>query len=237
MQPLFFVAAFLALALAMVFAMMLYLAEEGRRWGFLYIGLWIASVGAFVGFAEGLDPRIGAVPVAWLIAHWAILRYGPALRRDGSHGWIRLAMRSARWLLTLVVVLLVIGIGEALPVLRDLDSSLGPHRATLEIVFGVLLAAGFALFMSGVIHLAVTSRSRADGELKFVDLRRAWRDGTWWSTVRMRRFLVIAGGVALGILAGASLAVVSAPPGIKLLVIVAVAYAIARTILARRRLQ
>ena len=228
MTPVLFAGVLIVLSLAMVLAMVRYLAEDGRRWGFVYACLWIASVGAFVGLAQRLDPVIAIIPVGWLIVHWVVLRYGPTLRRDGSHGFIRLAIRTARWIVTIAAVLIVIGIGEALSPLHRFDEWLEPHRATLQIVFCVLLATGFVMFMGGVIHLAVTSRSRADGTFAFGEVRRAWREGTWRVSVRMRRFFLIAGGVVLALLAGAALAIVSASPGIKLLVILAAGYVVVR---------
>ena len=227
MTPLVFAGAFVVLSLAMLYATVRYLAADGQRWVFLYGGLWIASCATLGAFASHLHPVLAGVLAAWLIAHWVILRYGPTLRRDG---FLPFAIRTGRGLLTLAVVLLVIGIGEALPFLHDFDAALEPRRAKLQIVFGVLLATGFVLFMAGVIHLAVTSRSTRDGAFTFAEVRRAWHEGTWWDTMRMRRFFVIAGGVALAILAGAALVIVTATPGIKLLVATAVGYAIVRTI-------
>lgn len=139
-----------------------------------------------------------------------------------------IAFRLLRWAVWLGIVLLIIVVGELLPPLRWLDTVLAPHDRMLGWILGTLGVLGFVLFMSGILHLIFRGKP-GDGEVSL-------REDLWQNTPRMRRFRVIASGVVLMILGGAGAVVVFAPPGIKLLILLAVGYTVARYLLARMRM-
>lgn len=236
---------------------------ERERWGVIYLMLWAAILALLVVFADRFDVMMVVVPAAWFAVHGLILRFGAALREAVLEDRRRAALEPVveldeeepeepeapppppptfaqkllsilRWIVSIVAVLIVIAIGEAIPFLRRIDAAVAPHKIALQIFLGILLAAGFAMFMGGIIHMVLKSRSCEDGELTFAEVQRAWHEGTWRDTVRMRRFFLIAGGVLLAVMSGASLAILTATPGIKLLVIIAVTYAAIRMFFARQ---
>jgi hypothetical protein len=133
-----------------------------------------------------------------------------------------------RWLGALSVAVLIMIVGELLAPLRRIDSALAPYHRTLGLVLGTLVAIGFVAFMGGIFALMLYGKP-GDGEVSL-------REDLWQKTPRMRRFRVIAGGVVLMLFAGAALGVVFTPPGIKLLLLVAVGYTVARYLLARIRI-
>jgi hypothetical protein len=133
-----------------------------------------------------------------------------------------------RWLAALGVAALIMSVGELLAPLRRIDTELAPHHGILGLVLGALVAIGFVLFMGGIFALMLYGKP-GDGEVSL-------RENFWQRTPRMRRFRVIAGGVVLMFFAGAAAGVVFAPPGIKLLLLIAVAYTVARYLLARIRI-
>jgi hypothetical protein len=194
------------------------------------------------------------VPLAFVGVHGLILWFGSSLVRRGAPALppearqrraphpdgtpeipaphpptaaqrIYVAVRNAlRWVLTIGLALLVIGVGENLAILHRLDAALAPHRAALTIVFGALLATGFCLFMGGIINLVLHGRA-PDGQISLRELNAAWWSGAWRNSSRIRRFLVILSGVVLAMGSGAALMIAFAPPGLKFLVILALAYA------------
>ena len=186
------------------------------RWGTLYAALWLAVL-TLVVMRIGDDvrrnlPLLVVFALAWIGLHWLILRF-----------WSRL-----RWLVMLFVVLLIIVAGQSIPALHRLDAALMLHRPTLRLALPALAGAGFALFMGGIVHLLLTKKTPESEEISFAELKEAWQSGAWRDSIRVKRFFVIGGGVLLAITAGVAAAVVFAPPGIKLLVLLAWGYALAR---------
>ena len=224
----------MAMVAAMVrFSRAVLLREDSRvQWGLFYAALWVLIIGTLLQFLGEADARrnmrvLVLIPGAFIVLHALLLWLGMAMRdasrprpaarkvfdeEESEEEWdesptmhpppfavraFRVAESIAKWGVALFVALMVMIIGENIPLLRELDARLAPHRTTIGYVLGGIAAAGFAAFMIG----AVTGR----------------------------RFAV-AGAVA-SMLGGAALAIVFAPPGVKLIVIVAVAYAIVRTII------
>ncbi|HEX2123377.1 MAG TPA: hypothetical protein VHL59_17230 [Thermoanaerobaculia bacterium] len=145
-----------------------------------------------------------------------------------------------RWVVTVTIVLAIIGVGENIDALHRLDAALLPHRPALRVVLPALVAIGFAMFMGGVLSLLLrmpqrVGRRENDGEISLLELKQRWHDGTWRDSTRVKRFFVVIGGVALAILAGAAMAVVFATPGIKLLVMLVVGFAVVRVILSEAK--
>jgi hypothetical protein len=253
-------------------------ASGARAWGVAYGAAWLAIVGWIVLYA-GPAPMLGVVAVAWLVVHAAIVWLGTRLRAAAQRPLpprstiieneeeeeeeeppppppptpptarekILGAVRSA---LGLAAVLLVLAIGENIAALRQLDAALAPFRGTLLLLLGLLAAAGFALFLGGIIAFVLrggdseTERGiedvharrlgitrppvQRDSEISLRELGAAWRDGTWRDRPRVKRFYVIGGGVALMLVAGAAFGIVAAPPGVKLLIMLTVAYVAVR---------
>jgi hypothetical protein len=138
-----------------------------------------------------------------------------------------------RWVITVAIALAIIAVGESIDALDRLDAALLPHRPMLRIVLPALIAIGFAMFMGAILSLLLrmpqrVGRKENDGEISLLELKQRWRDGTWRDSTRVKRFFVVIGGVALAILAGAAMAVVFATPGIKLLVMLVVGFAVVR---------
>ncbi len=137
------------------------------------------------------------------------------------------------WVVTVTIALVIIGVGENIDALDRLDAALLPHRPTLRVVLIALVAAGFAMFMGGILSLVLRmpqryGRKENEGEISLLELKQRWHDGTWRDSTRVKRFFVIIGGVTLAILAGAAMAVVFATPGVKLLVMLVVGFAAVR---------
>lgn len=146
--------------------------------------------------------------------------------------------------------LTIIVIGENIPLLRRFDAALAPFRANILLLLGVAACAGFALFLGGIVafllrgsdsetergieavharRLGITEAPvQRDSEISLRELAAAWHDGTWRDRPRVKRFFVIGAGVTLVLAAGAALGIVAAPAGVKLLIVLTVAYVAVR---------
>jgi hypothetical protein len=128
--------------------------------------------------------------------------------------WGRRAIELAKWTAHLLVVLTIIGIGEQLETLRRIDTGLAPYRSRLILIFGVLIATGFVMFMGGIIRFVL----------------KGGQSGTLANTP----FTVLA-GVALAIISLCALGIAAGPPGLKLLVIVTAVYIAIRIAISTTR--
>lgn len=133
--------------------------------------------------------------------------------------------------------LAVIVVGELIPPLRELEPYFAAHRATWITATAVLSAAGVALLVGGGLHMALTAGSPAGAgdQATFAEVKAAWRSGAWRRSVRWRRLFAMAAGAALLLFGLFGLCFVVGPPGVKLLAALAVAYAVARTVLGWMR--
>jgi hypothetical protein len=171
---------------------------------------------------------------------------------------IRSLRSLANWAITLFVVMLIIVLGELLPPLRALDAYLSNHPTVKEGL--TILAGGMALL--GTLTLALTQflpaprrprgmgeaevqappmeleESRGSGwqtfagEASFAAMKAAWRRRSWRYHRRWRDLFVMMGGACLLLIGLFGLFFVIGPPGIKLLALLVVAYAVGMTVWA-----
>ena len=127
--------------------------------------------------------------------------------------------------LWIIVVLSIIGAGEAIPALHRLDAALAPHRPALRGWLLALVGLGFALFMGAILHLIFKG---GRNQITFAELKQHWQSGSWRDSPGVTRFFVAGGGVFLAITAGVALAVVFATPGLKLFAFLVWSFAVIR---------
>lgn len=128
--------------------------------------------------------------------------------------WGKRGIELAKWTAHLFVVLTVVGIGEQLETLRRIDTGLAPYRSRLIVIFGVLIAIGFVLFMGGILYFVLK--------------------GGQSGTLANRPRTVLA-GVALAIVSLCALGIAAGPPGLKLLAIATVVYVAVRIAISTTR--
>ncbi|HUP62184.1 MAG TPA: hypothetical protein VNA69_17390 [Thermoanaerobaculia bacterium] len=143
-------------------------------------------------------------------------------------------IRFARLMFNVLIAAVIIGIGESIDALHRLDDVFAPHARVLRVALPSLIALGFAMFMGGIIAMLLYG-GKGEGTMHLRELRAAWRDGTWRRSPRMKRFHVIAGGVALMIVAGAVAGFVFGPAGVRMLILVWTAVAAATALYRRGR--
>lgn len=154
----------------------------------------------------------------------------PAPTVPGLRERLRRALLVAR---NVVLALLVIGIGEALPPLQRLHAWVTAHDRALLSVIVPLGAVGYIVFMGCAIHLALAGNRpkgaaggvQGEESASFAEVKAAWRARAWQVSSRWRRmFLMMFASalLAVGILGSIF---VLAPAGIKLLLGIVSVYA------------
>lgn len=162
-------------------------------------------------------------------AAWSAI---PAERQAPAAGLrerLRNALRTAR---NVVLALLVIAIGEALPPLQWLHAWVTAHAHALFWIFGPIGSAGYVVFMGCAIHLALYGgRPGAQGEdsASFAEVKAAWRARAWKANTRWRRLFLMMFGAAFMATGIIGSIFVIAPAGIKFLLGIAYLYAAVRT--------
>ena len=219
----------LAMVYAMVqFSRAYFEARDTAGWLVAYALTWVAIVILLVAFLrEDLRrnlPLVIGIPLGWFALHALILRFGIALRdaprpvarpvteldddldddEEPAHEPPLLVkaygyLKSAAFI---VLMVCLVGVGEQMESMQAIDDQLAPHRSRLVALFATLVAAGFALFMGGIIRLLLTAKQS--------------------------RVIVI--GAVSAIVSACALGIVALPPGGKLLVIVTVGYAVVRIV-------
>lgn len=121
-------------------------------------------------------------------------------------------------------VYVVIQLLEDVEALRPLAAFFETHRRTGLLVTLPAAAAGFALFMGGILHLVLTSRGPSEA-FTLGELKAALRRGTWRRSAAWRRRVLVVLGVALFTLGLFGLFIVVGPVGVKLLLAAVLLYA------------
>ena len=249
----------------------------GRAWGVAYAAAWIA-IAAWVVLYAGPAPMLAVVALAWFGVHAAIVWLGTRLRiaaqrmppprrmtaieeeeeEDEDEEPPRVPTRrekviaAVRTAAMVLAALVVIAIGENLAVLRQFDAALAPYHRILLPILGIVAAAGFALFLGGVVTFLLrgpdseTERGiedvharrlgilqepvQRDTEVTLPEIAAAVSDGTWRYRPRIRRFAVVGISIIAMLAAGAAFGIVAAPPGVKLLILLAVVYVAVRIV-------
>ena len=135
---------------------------------------------------------------------------------------------------TVVLALIVIAIGEALPPMQRLHAWVAAHDGPILAVTITAGVIGFALFMGGVVHMALTSgtpMSRRES-VTLAEVKAAWRVRAWQVSPRWRRIFLIQIGVALFAIGLFGSLFVLALPGLKLLLGGVIVYGVVRTVVA-----
>ena len=155
----------------------------------------------------------------------------------------------AGFIVTIVLVLIVIAIGEWLPFMRDLDASIKASRQTYLNVAIALLVIGWGGFFGLIIYGAVTGMpSRQPGqpmpedsapsagsgsfdiEVSFREIKQAWRARLWRDNRAWRFTFIMMATVVIAVVGLFGLIFVLAPGGIRLLIAAALLYATSMTV-------
>lgn len=235
-------------------------ARDPGLWRAAYLLLWVAILAILVVFlGDALEknlPILIAVPLGWFALHALILRFAGALRdappppprprppdeeeeedalAEPEPPPLSLTERAVIWVIgtwrmarSVLLALVIIVVGQQLGFLHQIDRELAPHRSRVVTLLVVLIAAGFALFMGGIIRFVV--RGGQSGQTTLQEVVDSWRDGTWTGNV----YFFIVAGVFLWLISAAALGIVVLPPGLKLLILLAIAYSTIRLLLALR---
>ncbi|HEX5714813.1 MAG TPA: hypothetical protein VF179_01565, partial [Thermoanaerobaculia bacterium] len=130
----------------------------------------------------------------------------------------------------LILTLIVIAIGEALPPMQRLHAWVAAHDGPILAVTITAGVIGFALFMGGVIHMVL--RAQAQESVTLAEVKAAWRIRAWQVSPRWRRIFLIQIGVALFAIGLFGSLFVLAFQGLKLLLGGVIVYAVVRTVVA-----
>jgi hypothetical protein len=237
-HPLAFVALLAVTSLVMVYAMVqlsraILARQQTGNWPVLYAASWAAILIVIVLFLRGEPgaleanlPIVIAFPLGWLALHWLLVRFAMAIRdapkppprttpvEDDEDEWFahepppmvtwaKRAAEFAKLTFNLFLASLVIAVGELLEPLHRIDVRLAPYRSRLTTILIVLAVTGFVMFMGGIIRFVL----------------KGGQSGTLANTP-----LVVPAGVALMIVSLCALGIVAGPPGLKLLVMLVVAF-------------
>ena len=179
------------------------------------LSILVVFIGEEPGALRRNLPLLVIFPLGWFALHALVLHFGMALRDapavpvpPGSDDvappppptLIQRIVGAVKTIVWIFFALVIIGIGEAIPALKNLDRNLAPHRERITAVLITLLFAGFALFMGGILRLVLRGKGNK----------------------------VIITGVLLSILTACAFGIALGPPGLKLLVMLTVAYAVLR---------
>lgn len=246
----------IAMVVAMVrYSRAVLASQEPGIWFTAYLLSWAGIIASLVFLLDDALERnlaiLIAFPLGWFALHALILRFGIALRDapppparprvfedvedvedvigEPPPPPLTLTERVIAWLIvtwrklrSVLVALVIIVIGQQLGFLHQIDRALAPYRSRLVTILALLIALGFALFMGGIIRFVL--RGGQSGQTTLHAVLDSWRDGTWTSNV----YFIIVAGVFLWLVSAAALGIVVLPPGLKLLVILTIAYTIFR---------
>jgi hypothetical protein len=129
-----------------------------------------------------------------------------------------------------ILVLIVIAIGEALPPMQRLHALVAAYEGSILAVTITAGVIGFALFMGGVVHMAL--RAQAQESVTLAEVKAAWRVRAWQESPRWRRLFLIQIGVALFAIGLFGSLFVLSLPGLKLLLGGVIVYGVVRTVVA-----
>lgn len=122
------------------------------------------------------------------------------------------------------VVYVAVRLLDGVEALRPLAAFFDRHRETGLLATLPAAAAGFALFMGGILHLLLTSSGPSEA-FTLAELGAALRTGRWRRSRTWRRRIVILLGVALFAYGLFGLFIVVGPVGVKLLLAAVLLYA------------
>lgn len=129
-----------------------------------------------------------------------------------------------------ILILIVIAIGEALPPMQRLHAWVAAHDGPVLAVTITAGVIGFALFMGGVVHMAL--RAQAQESVTLAEVKAAWRVRAWQVSPRWRRLFLIQIGVAMFAIGLFGSLFVLSFPGLKLLLGGVIVYGVVRTVVA-----
>jgi hypothetical protein len=147
---------------------------------------------------------------------------------ESSGRFRRLAARYG-FVASLVVGGLILAVAaEMVPVLRDAAAFIDRHWRGLFTITAGATGLGFALFMGGIVHLALTS-GRGEVETSFGPIKAAWRQRAWRDDARWRyTFLIIGGACLMGFGLFSSIGLLT-ESFVRYVLWLALAYAVVRT--------
>lgn len=138
-------------------------------------------------------------------------------------------MRLRDTFLTLLVVLAVALIAGQIEPLQNPESVFNQQLNRLLPWTIGLTVLGFALFMGLVIYFSLRAGGAFEEERSFREVKQAGRSGAWRYDPAWQRFFALAAGGLLLVCGMFSLFIVIGPPFVKLLMVGALLYAVART--------